>query len=286
MTTYLVTGASGHLGRLTVHALLERGTAASDVVATARDTADIADLAALGVVVRRADYADPTSLKEAFAGVDRVLLVSSSAVGQRIDQHRNVIEAAREAAVELLAYTSIANAGTATMLLAADHQATERLLADSGLPVALLRNSWYVENYTAQLPASLEHGAVLGSAGEGRVSAATRADYAAAAAAVLVADDQAGRVYELGGDTAFTLAEYAAVLAEVSGTEVAYRDLPAADYAAALVAAGLPEGYAAVLADSDEGLARGELHTGSGDLARLLGRPTTTLREAIGAALV
>lgn len=286
MTTYLVTGASGHLGRLTVHALLERGTAASDVVATARDTADIADLAALGVVVRRADYADPTSLKEAFAGVDRVLLVSSSAVGQRIDQHRNVIEAAREAAVELLAYTSIANAGTATMLLAADHQATERLLADSGLPVALLRNSWYVENYTAQLPVSLEHGAVLGSAGEGRVSAATRADYAAAAAAVLVADDQAGRVYELGGDTAFTLAEYAAVLAEVSGTEVAYRDLPAADYAAALVAAGLPEGYAAVLADSDEGLARGELHTGSGDLARLLGRPTTTLREAIGAALV
>lgn len=285
MTTYLVTGASGHLGRLTVHALLERGTAASDVVATARDTADIADLAALGVVVRRADYADPTSLKEAFAGVDRVLLVSSSAVGQRIDQHRNVIEAAREAAVELLAYTSIANAGTATMLLAADHQATERLLADSGLPVALLRNSWYVENYTAQLPVSLEHGAVLGSAGEGRVSAATRADYAAAAAAVLVADDQAGRVYELGGDTAFTLAEYAAVLAEVSGTEVAYRDLPAADYAAALVAAGLPEGYAAVLADSDEGLARGELHTGSGDLARLLGRPTTTLREAIGAAL-
>lgn len=285
MTTYLVTGASGHLGRLTVHALLERGTAASDVVATARDTADIADLAALGVVVRRADYADPTSLKEAFAGVDRVLLVSSSAVGQRIDQHRNVIEAAREAAVELLAYTSIANAGTATMLLAADHQATERLLADSGLPVALLRNSWYVENYTAQLPVSLEHGAVLGSAGEGRVSAATRADYAAAAAAVLVADDQAGRVYELGGDTAFTLAEYAAVLAEVSGTEVAYRDLPAADYAAALVAAGLPEGYAAVLADSDEGLARGELHTGSGDLARLLGRPTTTLRESIGAAL-
>jgi NAD(P)H dehydrogenase (quinone) len=285
MTTYLVTGASGHLGRLAVHALLERGIAASDVVATARDTADVADLAALGVVVRRADYADPASLKDAFTGVDRALLVSSSAVGQRVEQHGNVIDAARDAGVELLAYTSIANADATSMLLAADHQATERLLADSGVPTVLLRNSWYLENYTAQIPVSLQHGAVLGSAGEGRVSAATRADYAGAAAAALVADDTAEKTFELGGDTAFTLAEYAAALTDATGTEVAYRDLPAAEYAAALVAAGLPEGYAAVLADSDEGLERGELRTDSGDLARLLGRPTTTPAEAIRAAL-
>jgi len=285
MTTYLVTGASGQLGRLTVHALLERGITPSDVVATARDTDAVADLAALGVVVRRADYTDPASLKEAFVGVDRVLLVSSSAVGERGVQHAHVIEAAKEAGVELLGYTSITHADTAEMVLAGEHRQTEDLLAASGLPVVLLRNSWYLENYTGQVATALEHGVVLGAAGEGRVSAATRADFAAAAAAALVAEDQAGRVYELGGDTAFTLAEYAAALSAGSGTEVAYRDLSAAELTTALVGAGLPEPYAAILADSDLGLARGELLADTGDLAGLIGRPTTTLDEAIRAAL-
>jgi NAD(P)H dehydrogenase (quinone) len=285
MTTYLVTGASGHLGRLAVHALLERGVGASDAVATARNTEDVADLAGLGVQTRAADYTDPASLKEALAGVDRVLLVSSSAVGERVAQHANVIDAAKDAGVELLAYTSITRADTSTMALAEEHRATEELLAASGLPTVLLRNSWYLENYTGQLATTLEHGAVLGAAGEGRVSAATRADYAAAAAAALVAEDQAGRVHELGGDTAFTLAEYAAAVSAESGTEVAYRDLSAEDYRAALTSVGLPEAYAAILADSDLALARGELYTDSGDLARLIGRPTTTPAEAIRAAL-
>jgi NAD(P)H dehydrogenase (quinone) len=285
MTTYLVTGASGHLGRLAVHALLERGVGASDVVATARNTEDVADLAGLGVQTRAADYTDPASLKEALAGVDRVLLVSSSAVGERVAQHANVIDAAKDAGVELLAYTSITRADTSTMALAEEHRATEELLAASGLPTVLLRNSWYLENYTGQLATTLEHGAVLGAAGEGRVSAATRADYAAAAAAALVAEDQAGRVHELGGDTAFTLTEYAAAVSAESGTEVAYRDLSAEDYRAALTSVGLPEAYAAILADSDLALARGELYTDSGDLARLIGRPTTTPAEAIRAAL-
>ena len=276
MTTYLVTGTSGHLGRLVVHALLHLGVSPADVVATARDTDAVADLAALGVVVRRADYADPASLTAAFDGVDRGLLVSSSAVGERVAHHAHVMEAARAAGVELLGYTSITRATSSGLLLAEEHAATEKLLADAGLPTVLLRNSWYLENYTEQLSTALEHGAVLGAAGEGRVSAATRADYAAAAAAALVADDQAGRVHELGGDVAFTLAEYAAWLGEASGTPVAYRDLPAADFTAALVAAGVPEGFATVLADSDLGIARGELHTDTGDLARLLGRPTTT----------
>ncbi|RYB95187.1 NAD-dependent epimerase/dehydratase family protein [Nocardioides oleivorans] len=285
MTTYLVTGASGHLGRLAVHALLERGVAASDVVATARDTDAISDLAALGVETRTADYTDPASLEQALKGVDRVLLVSSSAVGERVAQHTHVIEAAAKAGVELLAYTSITRADTSTLALADEHRATEEVLAASGLPVVLLRNSWYLENYTGQVATALEHGAVLGAAGEGRVSAASRADYAAAAAAALVADDQAGRVHELGGDVAFTLEEYAAALAAESGTEVVYRDLPAADYTAVLVGAGLPEPYAAILADSDLGLARGELHTDSGDLSRLTGRPTTSLTDAVRAAL-
>ncbi|MGF9754603.1 SDR family oxidoreductase [Microvirga sp. 0TCS3.31] len=285
MTTYLVTGASGQLGRLTVHALLERGITPADVVATARDTGAVADLAALGVVVRRADYTDPASLKEAFVGVDRALLVSSSAVGERGVQHANVIEAAKEAGVELIGYTSITHADTAQMVLAGEHRQTEDLLAASGLPVVLLRNSWYLENYTGQVATALEHGVVLGAAGEGRVSAATRADFAAAAAAALVAEDQAGRVYELGGDTAFTLAEYAATLSAESGAEVGYRDLSAAELTTALVGAGLPEPYAAILADSDLGLARGELLADTGDLAGLIGRPTTTLDEAIRTAL-
>src|SRR5688500_1351574 len=169
MTTYLVTGASGQLGRLTVQALLEGGVTPSDVVATARDTDAVADLAALGVVVRRADYTDPTSLKEAFVGVDRALLVSSSAVGERVAQHANVIEAAKEAGVELLGYTSITRADTSPMVLAEEHRLTEELLATSELPIVLLRNSWYLENYTAQAAIALEHGAVLGAAGEGRV---------------------------------------------------------------------------------------------------------------------
>ena len=285
MTTYLVTGASGQLGRLTVRALLERGITPADVVATARDADAVADLAELGVVVRRADYTDPTSLKEAFVGVDRALLVSSSAVGERVGQHANVIEAAKEAGVELLGYTSVTHADTSEMVLAQEHRQTEELLAASGLPVALLRNSWYIENYTGQVATALEHGVVLGAAGEGRVSAATRADFAAAAAAALVAEDQAGQVYELGGDIAFTLAEYAATLSAESRTEVAYSDLSVAELTSALVGAGLPEPYAALLADSDLGIARGELLADTGHLAKLIGRPTTTPGEAIRAAL-
>ncbi|PUA81004.1 NAD(P)H-binding protein [Nocardioides currus] len=286
MTTYLVTAASGHLGRLAVHALLERGVAAGDVVATARDLDAISDLAALGVQTRRADYTDPSSLKEAFAGVDRVLLVSSNAVGgDRVGQHANVIAAASDAGVELIGYTSIPRADSNPMLLAQDHRRTEELLAASGLPTVLLRNSWYVENYTEQLAPVLEHGTVLGAAGGGRVSVATRADYAAAAAAALVADDQAGRTYELGGDTAITLEEYAAEVAAASGREISYTDLPADQLVAALVGAGVPEAFAGVLADSDLGIARGDLLVESGDLSRLIGRPTTAPAEAIRAAL-
>jgi NAD(P)H dehydrogenase (quinone) len=281
--TYLVTGASGHLGHLVVTSLLERGVPAADVVATGRDTARLADLAALGVTVRRADYTDPASLKEAFVGVDRALLVSSSELGQRAVQHGNVITAAADAGVELLAYTSILRADSSSLLLAAEHVETERLLAGSGLPVALLRNGWYVENWTAQIPVVLEHGGVTGAAGDGRVSAATRADYAAAAAAVLTADDAAG-TYELGG-TPFTLAELTAELAAQTGRELTYRDLSTADYTAVLVAAGLPEPVAAVYADGDRGVRDGELLDTTGDLARLLGRPSTPLGDAIRTAL-
>jgi NAD(P)H dehydrogenase (quinone) len=279
--TIVVTGATGQLGRLVVGALLKRGARADDIVAIGRNTARIADLADAGVQVRRADYNEPESLRQAFADADRVLLISGSEVGARVPQHQNVIDAAKQVGVELLAYTSIAKADHTSVPLAADHQATERALADSGLPHTLLRNSWYLENYTAQLPTYVEHSAVLGSAGDGRISAATRADYAEAAAAVLLGADHAGKVYEFGGDESFTLAQLAAEVSRVTGREVVYRDLPVADYAQALVAAGLPEPYALSLANSDLGVARGDLHVISGDLARLIGRRTISMPRAV-----
>lgn len=281
----LVTGTSGHLGRLVVESLLDRGTPAGDIVATARDLDAIADLADRGTQTRRADYADPASLDAAFAGVDRALLVSSSAVGSRVEQHAHVIDAAARAGVRLLAYTSIANADTGGLALAAEHIETERLLRESGVPTVLLRNGWYVENYTENLDPVLATGTVVGSAGDGKVSAATRRDYAEAAAAVLLADDQAGKVYELGSDVPFTLAEYAATLAEATGREIGYRDLTVEEHTTVLESAGLPAPYAALLVDSDQGIARGALLVDSGDLSRLIGRPTTSLAEAVRAAV-
>ncbi|NUR49437.1 MAG: SDR family oxidoreductase [Hamadaea sp.] len=281
----VVTGATGHLGRLVVADLLERGVPASQIVAAVRDADKAADLAAQGVEVRRADYDDPQSLKEAFAGAQKVLLISASVVGQRVPQHKNAIDAAVAVGVPFLAYTSILKADTTGVALAGEHKETEAYLAASGLAYALLRNSWYTENYTGSAAAAIAAGTVLGSAGTGRVGAVPRADYAAAAAAVLTSDGHAGQVYELAGDEPFTMAEYAAELARVSGKPVTYSDLPADAYAEALTGFGLDAGYAAALADADLGIARGDLASDSGDLARLIGRPTTPLADAVRAAL-
>lgn len=283
--TVVVTGATGQLGRLVVQALLDRNVPAGQIVAAGRNTDKIKDLADRGVQVRAIEFADPAGLRSAFAGAEKVLLVSGPEVGSRLDQHRNAIEAAKQAGVELLVYTSVANADTNLMQLAAEHQATEDALRTSGVPFVLLRNSWYLENYTEQLATYLEHGTVFGSAGDGLVSAATRADYAAAAAAVLTADGQQGKVYELGGDKPFTLIELAREVSAASGRSVAYRDLPEDEYARLLVGAGLPEPVAAMLADSDRGIVRGDLHVTSGELSRLIGRPTTSLAQAVAAAV-
>jgi NAD(P)H dehydrogenase (quinone) len=283
--TIVVTGATGHLGRFAVESLLTRGVPAAEIVATGRNVGALADLAARGVTVRHADYTDPGSLKEAFAGAGRLLLVSGSETGQRVVQHRNAVDAARDAGVSLIAYTSAPKANDTALLLAAEHKATEEYIVASGLPYAFLRNSWYIENWSAQIATQIGHGAVLGAAGEGRVSGATREDYGVAAAAVLATDGHEGRTYELGGDHAFTLAEYAAEVSRQSGAPVAYTDLPVDAYTQTLIGFGLPEPVAVVLADADAGIARGDLLSDSGDLRRLLGRPTTTLAEAVGQAL-
>jgi NAD(P)H dehydrogenase (quinone) len=288
MTTMpiVVTGATGQLGRLTVEALLRRGIAAADIIATGRDTARIKDLADRGITVRRADFADTGGLAEAFAGADRLLLISASVpVGERVANHRRVIDAAASAGVSLVAYTSTTHADTATTVIGATHGQTEKYLRDRGIPSVLLRNSWYLENYTSQLPQILQNGAVVGAAGEGRISAAARADYAEAAAVVLTAEGHTGAVYELGGDESFTLTELAAAISAAAGKQVTYADLPVTDFAQVLAAAGLPAELAEVLADADRGMNRGEMYTGSGDLRRLIGRPPVTLAEALAAAL-
>jgi NAD(P)H dehydrogenase (quinone) len=282
----VVTGATGQLGRLTVEALLRRGVPAADVVATGRDTAGIKDLADRGVVVRRADFADQDSLKAAFAGADKLLLISASVpVDERVANHRRAIDAALAAGVSLVAYTSTLRADTAATIIGATHRATEDYLRERRVPSVLLRNGWYLENYTGQLPLFLRNGAVIGAVGQGRVSAASRADYAEAAAVTLTTAGHAGAVYELGGDEAFTLAELATAISAAAGKQVTYTDLPADKLARVLTDAGLPAELADVLADADLGLSRGEMFTDAGDLRRLLGRPTTTLADAVAGAL-
>jgi NAD(P)H dehydrogenase (quinone) len=279
-----ITGATGQLGRLVIQELL-RSVPANQIIAAVRTPAKAQDLAALGVQVRQADYAQPATLQAAFAGVDKLLLISSSEVGQRAPQHRAVIDAAKAAGVKLIAYTSLLRADTSALGLAAEHKETEAALHASGVPFVLLRNGWYAENYAGTVPMAVQHGAVMGSAREGRIAAASRADYAAAAATVLVREGQAGKVYELAGDTSFTMAEFAAEIASQSGKPVAYVDMPQADYAAALVKVGLPEGFAALLADSDAAAANGGLFDNSGQLAQLIGRSTTPIASVIAAAL-
>ncbi|MGV9834933.1 SDR family oxidoreductase [Nocardia niigatensis] len=281
--TVAVTGANGQLGRLVVEALLKDGS--QPVVAVVRDPAKVADLAARGVEVRTASYDDPEALERAFQGVDRVLLVSGNEFGQRVAQHTNVLRAAERAGVKLLAYTSIPQAGRNPLILAREHVGTEAALAGANIPTVLLRNGWYWENYTGGLAHAIDTGVLHGAAGEGKVTGAARADYAEAAARVLTTDGHEGKVYELGGDETLSYAELAQVISEVSGKPVRYQDLSQADYAAALRAAGLEAGYAAALADADAGIADGILAVDSGDLRRLLGRPSTPVAEVFRAAL-
>lgn len=279
-----VTGATGQLGRLVIDALLQK-LPASEIIAVVRNPAKAQSIADRGVQIRQADYTQPATLDAAFKDVGKLLFISSSDIGNRIPQHSAVIAAAKLADVKLVAYTSLLHADTSPLALAAEHKQTEALLHASGLPCVVLRNSWYTENYAASIATAPAHGIVLGSAGDGRFSSAARTDYAAAAAAILTSDNQAGRTYELAGDTAFTLAELAAEIARQSGKAVEYKNLPEADYKAALIRFGVPEGMAESLADADIGASQGALFDDSHQLSRLIGRPTTPLALTIAATL-
>ncbi|HVZ02543.1 MAG TPA: SDR family oxidoreductase [Dongiaceae bacterium] len=281
----LVTAAGGQLGRLVLAQLL-KSVPADRIVAGARHPDSLKEFAARGVTVRAADYGKPATLDAALAGIDRFLLISSNSVGARASEHKNAIDAAKRAGVSLLAYTSILRCDTTPIAIGDEHKITEAALKASGVPHVLLRNGWYTENYTGAIQAILAHNAVVGSSGNGKVSGAARADYAAAAAAVLTAsENQAGKVYELAGDEAFTMAELAAEIARQSGKPIAYNDVPEAVYAGILTGAGLPEGFAKLLAQSSTVTKDGALFDDSHTMSKLIGRKTTPMKDVVAAAL-
>ncbi|MFY8208345.1 MAG: SDR family oxidoreductase [Caulobacter sp.] len=282
MTIIAVTGATGQLGRLVIEKLKARASAGQEIVALARDPARASDL---GVAVRAADYDAPETLAKAFAGVDTLLLISSSEVGRRVPQHRNVVEAAKAAGVKRIVYTSVLRADASPLVLSQDHIATEIMIRQSGLAYTLLRNGWYLENYDDAIAGALNAGAFIGSAGEGRISAAARADYAEAAAVVLTEEGHAGKVYELGGDDSFTLAQLAAEVSRQAGRTLPYNDLPESEYARILQTFGLPAPFAAILAQSDVGAAQGGLFEDGRQLSSLIGRPTTPLASFVADVL-
>jgi NAD(P)H dehydrogenase (quinone) len=275
-----VTGATGKLGQLVVEGLLGR-LPASQIVAAVRSPEKAAALAARGVLIRKADYSLPASLPAALAGCQKLLLISSNEIGRRAEQHRAVVEAAKAVGLGQLVYTSVLRADVNTLGLAADHKATEAMILASGLPYTLLRNGWYIENYTENLAAALAHGALLGSAGEGRIRAASRADFAEAAVAVLTEEGHEYKTYELGGDQAFTMAELAAAVSAWAGRTIGYANVPPEEYQRVLLGAGLPAPMVELLVDSDLAITRGELDTPSGDLRRLIGRPTRSVQEVL-----
>ncbi|WP_312629112.1 SDR family oxidoreductase [Scandinavium sp.] len=279
-----ITGATGQLGQLVIENLLKT-VPANQLVAIVRNPAKAQALSDKGIVVRQGDYNDEATLTTALQGVDKLLLISGSEVGKRAEQHGNAIRAAKAAGVKFIAYTSLLHADKSPLGLHVEHVATEKILAESGIPYALLRNGWYTENYLASVPPAIEHGVFIGAAGAGKIAAAPRADYAAAAATVISTDGHAGKVYELAGDSAWTLSELAAELSKQSGKPVSYQNLSEADFAAALKGVGLPAGLADMLADSDIGASKGGLFDDSHTLSKLIQRPTTPLSESVKSIL-
>jgi NAD(P)H dehydrogenase (quinone) len=279
--TIAITGATGQLGRLVVEKLRAR-VPASEIVALARTPAKASGL---GVEAREADYERPETLERALKGVDTLLLVSSNEVGKRAAQHRNVIKAAKRAGVGRVVYTSLLHADTSPLDLAEEHLATEGALKASGLRFTILRNGWYTENYTGSVAGALAGGAFIGSAGEGRVSSATREDFADAAVAALVGEGHEGKTYELAGDEAWTLSDLAAEISKQTGKEIPYRNMPESEYAAALKGFGVPESWAGAIAGWDTGASRGALYDEGRQLSALIGRPTTPLSTAVADAL-
>ena len=276
-----ITGATGHLGRIVVNKLKEK-IATDNIVALVRSTQKASDL---GVEAREADYDQPGTLDSALAGIDTLMLISGSEVGKRASQHHNIIEAAKKNGVKYIIYTSLLRADTSSISLAAEHLATEDALKNAGIPCTLLRNGWYTENYTGSIPGAIAGGAFIGSAGEGKISTASRADFAEAIVAVLTSAGHEDKVYELAGDEAWTLGDLAAEISRQTGKNIPYVNMPEAEYAAALASFGLPEPLAKAIAGWDVSASKGDLYDDTHTLSRLIGRPTTSLSQVVSEAL-
>ncbi|MDY9919648.1 MAG: SDR family oxidoreductase [Proteiniphilum sp.] len=272
-----ITGATGQLGRLVVENL-KRKVAAENLVALVRSPEKASDL---GIEARAFDYGKPENLAAALQGIDHLLLISSNEIGKRRQQHENVIKAAQQAGVKWIVYTSLLYADRSTLSLAEEHKATEDALKTSGIAYTILRNGWYTENYTGSVPGAVKAGVLLGSAGEGKISSATREDFAEAAAVVLTSENQEGKVYELAGDNYFTLTDLAAEISRQTGKEIPYKNLPETEYAEMLKSFGLPEGIAKAIASFDTGASKNDLFDDNKQLSRLIGRPTTPLIQSV-----
>lgn len=278
-----VTGATGNLGSLIIESALTRGVAAGDITAIVRDESKAAALSKKGVLLRVAPYEDEAALTAALQEVDRLVLVSGSEVGQRLAQHTNIINAAKAAGVQFIAYTSLLNVETSELGLAPEHLGTEQLLAESGIDYALLRNGWYWENYASAIDSGQATGKFFGAAGSARVSGAARLDYAEAAAAVVLSNDSAGKTYELAGSPSLSYQDIADEVAKVIGRDVTYVNQSVAEYQATLESFGVPSEVAAMFAEMDPAIEKGALYSESTDLQDLIGRPTTPAAEALKA---
>ncbi len=279
--TIVVTGATGHLGRLAVESLLAKGVAPSEIVAGGRHLEKLDDFAALGVTVVPLDYAKPETLDAALAGAEQLLLVSASEPGQRFAQHSAVVGAAKKAGIAHLVYTSILHADTTEHVLAPDHKATEQVIAESGIPSTILRNGWYTENYTQAAGQAAQTGEIVASVGKGRVASASRRDYAEAAAVVLTDPATRGKVYELSGDVAWTHDDLAAAASEIAGRPIVYRDVTPEEHGEILSGFGIEPGTVAFIVALDQDTKAGLLDSTTGDLAGLIGHPTTPLVDGL-----
>lgn len=276
-----VTGATGQLGRLVVEKLKGKGLSSS-VVALVRDTEKADDL---GVEARKFDYNNPGTMVEALQGIEKLILISGNELGKRAEQHSNVIQAAKKAGVKWVVYTSLLHADKSSLSLAAEHFATEKVLQASGLAYTILRNGWYTENYTGSIGGAVAAGAFIGSAGEGKISSASRADFAEAAVAAITGEGHLNKTYELSGDSSYTLADLAAEISKQTGKSIPYNNLPETEYAKILKSFGLPEMFADAIASWDIGASKGDLFDESHQLSKLIGHPTTPLAETVKAAL-
>ena len=276
----LVTGATGKFGTKVVETLLKT-VPASQLAVSVRKPEKAEGLRARGVEVRQGDFDHPQSLDSAFAGIDRLLIISADGDNEtRIRQHRDAVAAAERAGVKFIAYTSLVNATESKNLFAPTHQATEEAILKTGIPYSFLRNNWYLENEIPGIQGVLAGAPWVTSAGDGRVGWALQQDYAEAAATVLSGNGHENKIYELSGKS-LTQEEFVSLLGSVLGKEVTVQQVDDTTYADIMKNAGIPDFVIPILVDIQKSIREGTLDFESNDFEKVLGRPATPIKEAL-----